>query len=356
MKKLALIIILLLAIFSILRAYTADGQSRFSVNPSLIEFTDNENEISIGFGLIDSAGDKTKTWEIFPIRVLLRSGKNRFYLGLNGLSLMTRSGVNIEKDMVIDKVYHGDVISFGGNVIVSSTVEGNIWVFSANVTLKQGAVVKGDVVTLGGTISQTGNVVIRGNKNSIPEFSIPFIGLLTSTQSAATLHLIIEFFGIILFLLILFLVLFFRQHSLKDHADALLASWRGALLYIFFSILIIPVLVFFLYISIIGVMIIPIIFLFIIIIAYYGFLGACIRLGSLFLRKGNDSMPHLFLGGFIGLLVLKGPVLLGILFTLTASEILTVIGSFLAFLGSIALFIVVLYGFGATLINLRQRS
>ena len=75
MKKLVLIIVILLALFSILRAYTDDEKSRFTVHPSLIEYADKDNEISIGFGLIDSSGDKTKAWEVFPVRILLRSGE-----------------------------------------------------------------------------------------------------------------------------------------------------------------------------------------------------------------------------------------------------------------------------------------
>lgn len=354
MKKLGLIIIMLLVHLTLVKVYAKDGNNRFTIQPSLIEYADKENELSIGFGLIDSAGDKTKTWEIFPVRILLRSGKNRFYLGLNGLSLITRSGINIEKDMIINRVYNGDVISFGGNVTISSTVEGNVWVFSADVILKHGAVIKGDVVALGGKISQSGNISIKGNKNSIPQFSIPFIGFLTSARSAATMHFIIEIFGIILFLILLFLVLFFRKQNLQDHAESLFSLWRGSLLYIFFSLIIIPVLIFFLYTSIIGVMIIPFIFLCIIVIAYYGFLAMTIRLGKFFLRKSTDSFPHLFLCGFIGLVILKAPVLLGILISLLESEIIATIGSFLVYIGSIALFLVFIYGFGVTLMKLRQ--
>ena len=211
-------------------------------------------------------------------------------------------------------------------------------------------------MAIGGTISQSGSVVIRGNKNAIPEFSIPFIGLFTSAQSLATLHFIIELFSILLFVVLLFLVLFFRKQHLQDHATSILSSWRGALLYIFFSVIIIPVLIFFLFTSIIGVMIIPLIFLCIMVISYYGFLASMIRLGKFFLRKGSDSFSHLFLCGFIGLVVLKGPVFIGIFFSLLELDITAAIGTFLIFIGSIAMFVVYIYGFGATLIQLRERG
>jgi len=346
---------MLLAIFSIFRSYSDTGENRFTLHPSLIEYSDKENELSIGFGLIDSSGDKTKTWEVFPVRILLRSGNRRFYLGLNGLSLLTQSGINIEKDMVINKVYRGDVVSFGGDVTISSTVQGSVWVFSGDVKLLNGANIQGDVIALGGNISQSGYVVIRGNKNAIPQFSIPFIGLLTSARSAATLHFMLEIFGIVLFLLILFVVLFFRQQNLLDTASSVLSSWRGVLLYLLIALILIPVLIFFLYISVIGVMVIPVIFLGIIIAAYYGFMASMIRFGKVFFNKGNDSLPQTLLCGLIGLLVLKGPILLGIFLSLLESDIIGIIGSFLSYIGSIAFYVVFLYGFGATLMQLRQR-
>jgi hypothetical protein len=354
MKKIVLIILGLLALFSMLRAHSADNELRFTVHPSVIEFADKDHELSIGFGLVDSAGDKTKTWEVFPIKIALRSGRNRLYLNLNGLTLLTKSGVFFG-DKTINGTYRGDVVSFGGKVTVNGRVEGDVWVFSADAILNSGSVVIGDVVAVGGNIRQSGGAYIGGNKNSLPEFSIPFIGLLASAQSAATIHFLIELFGIILVLLILFLLLFFRKEALSSHVESLFSQWNVTLLYILFSLIVIPVLIFFLVASVIGVMVIPLIFVFIIIAAYFGFLVVIVRIGKLFFRNSTDSIPHLFLCGLIGMFVIKAPSLFGILVSLLTNDIAVGIGTFLKVIGAILIFASFIYGFGTSLVSVKQQ-
>ncbi|MBN1698313.1 MAG: hypothetical protein JW881_12435 [Spirochaetales bacterium] len=354
MKKIVLIIIGLLALFSMLRVHSAENELRFTVHPSVIEFADKDHELSIGFGLVDSAGDKTKTWEVFPIKIALQSGRNRLYLSLNGLTLLTQSGVFFG-DKSINGTYRGDVVSFGGRVTVNGRVEGNVWVFSADAVLNAGSVVVGDVVTVGGNIRQAGGSYIRGNKNALPEFSIPFIGLLATAQSAATIHFLIELFGIILVLLILFLVLFFRKDAIGNQVESLFTQWKATLLYLVFSLIVIPVLIFFLVASVIGVMVVPIIFLFIIAAAYYGFLVVLVRVGKFFFKNSSDSIPHLFLCGLIGLFVLKAPSLFGILASLLVNDVAIGIGAFLKIIGAVLIFAAYVYGFGRSLLSVKQR-
>jgi len=356
MKKIVIAIVGLLAIFSILRVYTEEKKERFTFYPSLIEYADENNELKISFGLIDTKGSKTKTWEIFPIRISLRSGKNTFYLGLNGISLLTQSGINFEKHKIINNVYKGDVISFGGKVTVNSRVEGNIWVFNADVVLKPGSVVVGNVHAVGGNIIQSDKAYIYGNKNAIPEISLPFIGIITGAHSASTMRFIVEIFNIVLFLFILFLISFFRLEYFRLRVQNLFNHWRGTILYLLFSLLIIPITLFLLVATIIGVIFIPVIFIFIIVFAYYGFLTVTTRIGRIFFRKETDSLAHYLLCGLIGIFILKGPILLGILLSLLDSEIINVIGSFFKILGTSAIFLAFLYGFGSSLLNIRQRN
>jgi hypothetical protein len=354
MKKIVLIILGLLALFSMLRAHSADNELRFTVHPSVIEFADKDHELSIGFGLVDSAGDKTKTWEVFPIKIALQSGRNRLYLSLNGLTLLTQSGVFFG-DKTINGTYRGDVVSFGGKVTVNGRVEGNVWVFSSDAVLNAGSVVVGDVVAVGGNIRQSSGASIRGNKNALPEFSIPFIGLLATAQSAATIHFLIEIFGIILFLLLLFLILFFKKDSLSSLAETIFTQWKVTLLYIVLSLIIIPVLIFFLVASVIGVMVIPLLFVLIIIAGYFGFMAVMVRVGKLFFRSSSDSFPHIFLCGLIGLFVIKAPSFLGIFLSLLSVEVIVGIGTFLKIIGAILIFASFIYGFGTSLVSMKQR-
>ncbi|MBN2738950.1 MAG: hypothetical protein JXR70_18360 [Spirochaetales bacterium] len=356
MKKIVFVLIALIAVSVVVRTYAAESQDRFSIHPSLIEYSDEDNELSVGFGLVESNGTKTQTWNLFPIRVMLRSGKTRMYLGLNGLSLLTQSGVNFQNELMINQTHKGDLVSFGGKVIISGKVEGNVWVFSADVVLKKNAVVLGDVVALGGKVIQEGWADIRGNKTSLPEFKIPFLGLLASQDSIGTILFIVEFFGILLFLLVLFLFLFFRSDLLINQTNLMFTNWKTALLYIFLSLLIIPVLIFFLTASVIGVLLIPILFVFIVLLGFSGFLSVAIRMGKIFLRNDSPSLAYLFLCGLVGMFVIKGPGLLGILLKLTSADAIVFIGNLLVSISSIALFVGVLYGFATALHQFKNNS
>ncbi len=353
MKKIVITVICLIAVFSVVRAYS-QAKSRFTFQPSVIEYADKNTDISIGFGFIDATGDATKSWDLFPIRISLRSGSNTFYLAMNGLSLLTQSGIYFEAPQVVTGVHRGDLVSVGGDVTVYGRVEGNLWTFGANVLLKSGSVVTGDAVSVGGRITQEGGSYISGNKTSLPQMTIPFLGLIASARSAATLHFIVELAGSLLYLLVLFLVLFFNASGMKSHMDGIFSYWKGGLLFLGFSIITIPVLVFFLAVSVVGVLVIPLLGLFMLCLSYYGFLAITMRIGKVFLSRGSESIGHLLLCGLIGLLCVKGPTLIGILVSLLENDIVSMIATFLKILGTLAMFGAFLYGFGAGLVLLRK--
>ena len=356
MKRVVIIIIGLLAIFSILRAYSEETNNRLNIYPSAIEFADKDSEFTIGFGLVESEGGKSLVWNIFPVKIALKAGKNKFYLAFNGLSFITSSGINFEKPVNITGVHKGDIISFGGPVTVRGKVEGSVWTFGADAILGTGSTVQGDVVVLGGRIIQDSRAVITGNKYAIAELRIPFIGLLSSANSIQTIRFFLELFQIALFLLLLFLLLIFQEEKLKNQVSTLFQHWRGVLIFILFSIIIIPVLFFFLTSSLIGILMIPVALLFIIAFTYFGFVSFNISLGKILLRRNSDNLSYTFLCGLLGLFVLKGPTLIGILLTLLNANVLIGIGNFLIAVGAIALFASFLYGFGISLVNLRARS
>jgi hypothetical protein len=355
MKKIVIGIICLIAFFAVVRAYS-QAQPRFTFQPSVLEYADKNTDISFGFGFIDASGDATKSWNIFPIRISLRSGSSRFYLAMNGISLLTQSGIYFETPQVIRGLHRGDVVSFGGDVTVYGRVEGNVWTFGSNIYLKSGSVVTGDVVALGGRINQEYQAYVQGNKNAVPQIVIPFLGLINSARSAATLHFIVELAGAILYLLILFLVLFFNLNGLKNHMDGILTYWKGGLLFLALSIIVIPVLGFFLAASVVGVLVIPLIVIAILCISYYGFLAITLRLGKIFLSRSGDTITGLFLCGLIGLLCIKGPMLLGILAGLLQNDILNMIGAFLKIASTLAVFAAFLFGFGSSLVLIRKNA
>jgi len=347
-------IVVILIMFTILKTYSED-KNQIVVNPSLIEIGTDDYDISIGFGLAEGEGDTTQFWNIFPMRIQLRSGSSTFNLSLNGLSFFAWRGINFGKEMTVTGEHSGDVISVGGKIIVNGTVQGNVWAFGADIELLKNSSVSGDVVAVGGEIETHSYVYIGGNKQSVPELNVPFIGLLTSPQSAETLQFIFELFSIILFLFILFFVVHFNREKLNDQVQILSDYWKGSLLYMLLSLIIIPVTIFLLIISIIGIFIIPVMFVLILILVYFGFMAVSVRVGQFFL-KDTDSDMKLYLCGLLGFFIIKSPVIIGYFFSLLSIDFLIAIGGILKFLGALVLFVAVFLGFGSTLVGYRKKN
>ena len=363
MKKIVLLLIGLLALFTIIRAYaqsgtvTATGQgSRFLLHPGVLELQDGDSGLRVAFGLLEGEGKQTRIWNLFPITVSLRSGEKQISLSLNGLSFLTRSGIRFGRPLTVRGVYQGDVISIGGEVTVEGTVEGDIWTLGSGINLLPGATVTGNVVALGGRINADRKALIKGNKDALPQLKIPFIGLLASGHSAATLQFIIEMLGIFLLLLLLFFLVHYGQKPLLGIEEALSAQWKQSLLYLALTALILPLIVLLLAASIAGILLLPLVFVLLILLGFLGLLAVAVRLG-LWLRGAKEgSAFFLYTSGLLGLLVIKGPVLIGILLSLLTSELLAGIGRFLASLGTALLVTAYLYGLGGTLRYLRMQS
>ena len=354
MKKVIYCVIGLLALFSILRVRAEDKQpNRLTVNPSLVELNEKDSGLSIGFGLIEADGEKTRVWNVFPLRIALRSGDKRLYLVLNGLSFLTQGGVNFGGEKIIKDAYTGDVISVGGPVTVNSRVTGSVWAFGADIKLESNADITGDVVALGGEIEALKGSRIRGNKQSIPQITIPFLGFLTSPQSAETLQFILELFGVLLFLMALFLVVHFRQESLTILSGLYFDRWKGILLYLFLGILVLPVFIVLLIASVIGIFMVPVVLIMVMALTYFGFLGASVRIGQIFLKGDTDSSARIYLCGLLGFFLIRAPSLIGRLLSLLTSDVLTAVGWFLKVIGTMLLFVFLVYSFGSGLMYFR---
>jgi hypothetical protein len=122
-------------------------------------------------------------------------------------------------------------------------------------------------------------------------------------------------------------------------------------------VLIIPVLVALLIVSVVGILMIPFISVLLMFLAYIGYVAIAVRLG-LWMRKSSPDLgpAEAFTTGLLGLLVLKGPVLLGILFTLLTADFFQGIGRFLSVIGTIAVAAAFLYGLGGMLQYLRAQT
>lgn len=344
----------LLALFIILRAYGQGRQqdARFILQPGLLEFTTAEGSGRIAFGFLERGGGRT--WNLLPVRVTLRSGAQSFTLALNGLSLLAPGGLRIGRPMRITGQRKGNVISIGREVTVAGRVNGDVWTLGARVRLLPQAVVTGNVVALGGTILTERGARVRGSKYSLPNLKIPLLSLLSTGQSATTLRFLVELMGILLYLLVLFLTVHFALERFTGLTGALGSSWKGALLYLVLALVLLPVVIALLWATIVGILVVPFLALALLILGYLGYLGVTVRLGQwLRRRKPEADAGETYTSGLLGLLVVKGPAVLGILFGLLAWETLHVVGRILFVIGTAEMVAAALYGFGGLVRFLR---
>jgi hypothetical protein len=348
----------LLALFAILRAYGQGRQqgARYILQPGVLEFTTAEGGGRIAFGFLELGGadGRGRTWNLLPLRVTLRSRGQTFTLALNGLSLLGPGGLRFGRPVRVTGQRNGNVLSIGGEVTVAGRVNGDVWALGARVRLRPQAVVTGNVVALGGTILTERGARVRGGKYSLPNLKIPLLSLLSSGQSAATLRLLVELMGVLLYLLLLFLTVHFALERLTGLTGALGSSWKGALLYLVLALVLLPVAVALLVATIVGILVLPFLALALLILGYLGYLGVTVRLGLwLRRRKPETSAAETYTSGLLGLLVVKGPVLLGIFLGLLALDVLQVIGRILFVIGTAEMAAAALYGFGGLVRFLR---
>jgi hypothetical protein len=361
-RRILFVLIGLLALFTILRANAEQGPDtavRYIVHPGLLEFEGAEGGARIAFGFLERSEEDghSRTWSLFPVRISLRAGKQSFLIALNGLSFLSPSGLVIGRPVKITGVKRGDVVSIGGEVTVSGTVEGDVWTLGADIKLLPQSVVTGNAVALGGSVEADRRAQIKGNKQSLPNLKIPFIGLLGSEQSAATFRFIIELMGIVLFLLVMFLFMHFGRQHLLGITGVMSTYWRGAILYLVLAALILPLILALLVVSILGIIMIPVVAVAVLFLGYIGFVAMAVRLGMWLRRQHDDSgRASAYTAGLLGLLVLKGPVMLGILFSLLATPLFQGIGRFLVVLGTIEVVAAALYGLGGSFQYLRMQA
>jgi len=357
-KKIVFAVMGLLALFTILRSYGQEvGGTRYVLQPGVLEISSGAGSARIAFGLLERAGGTPRAWSLLPIRVEFSSGGQRLTLALNGLSLLSPGGVRVGRPLRVTGQREGDVISVGGKVTVAGTVRGDVWTFGADVQLERGAVVTGSVVALGGAVHAARGAVIRGNKYSLPNVKLPFLRLFSSGESAATFRFLVQCLGVLLYLLVLFLAVHFTRDRLAGLVGALASGWKGAILYLVLGVFLIPIGVALLAATILGIVVVPFVAVAVLVLAYLGFVGFTVRLGMWMRGLGPDAPAGAaYTSGLLGLLVIKGPVLLGILLGLLTSGLFQAVGRFLFGVGAAATIIAALYGFGGTLRYLRSRA
>ncbi len=356
MKKLFLLIIGLIALFTVIRVQSEDIRSALSIHPGCVEFGKEDTNISLKFGFINLINRRNHEWSILPLSLSVNSGKTRLSIGFSGLEFFTRSGLTIGKRIVVRGNKEGDIISLGGLVEILGRVEGDVWTLGADIILKKGARVTGNVVAIGGTVKQARGSAIDGNKESLPEVKIPLIGLLASENSAVKIRLIVEMGRILLFLLVLFLIVHFAFNFAKRITSVVLHSWKNNLLYFLLLLVIIPILTGLFVISLGGILFLPLLALLLISIFYVGFIASVLRLGLFFFGEEINRQGKLYLAGLVGYFLIEIPFFVGLIFSTANGKTFETLATILKFVSTGLWFIFAFYGGGAVLEYFREKS
>jgi hypothetical protein len=360
MRKLVLVIIGLLALFTALNAYTETLPSAgVELHPGIVEIGDGVSSVGIEFGVMDKGRGANALWNLLPLRVVYRSGASSVTVGLNGLSFLLRGGVTVGRPVTVDKARVGDVISIGGRVAVASRVEGDVWTLGADIDLGPKAEVTGDVVALGGKVNANPKAVVHGSVNQLPELKIPFLGILGTQFSVQALGVARQFLGYVLLGLLLLLSCFYRARHADGFYGSLSGSWREALITLAVSLVVVPLVAVLLIVSVIGIFLLPVLVFAIGLAALEGFILLCARLGGALRRgsKGSAKGPlWFFTSGLLGLFIVKAPAIVGIFVTLLGSAAAARAGQILQLITLGCTAAGLLYGFAASMAFMRSQA
>lgn len=369
MRKLVVAIIVLLALFSLFRAYsqaaggvgtTGSAAVRgVQLHPGLIEIGDGSTSMGLSFGVLERSADGDGRVNVLPLRLVLRTGDTSVSVGLNGLAFLFGSGASIGAPVTVTGMHRGDVVSVGGPVTVDGRVEGDVWALGTNIQLTGRAVVTGDVVAIGGKVASAAGASVSGSVSQLPGLKIPLLGVLGTSFSAQALGLAGVALSYVLLGFALFISSFYFGPHVRGVLDSLPVLWRPALITIAISLVVVPLLVVLLVASIIGVFFLPFLALVLFLISLDGFLVLCVRAGD-WLRGGTgraaDVTLYAFTSGLLALFLLKVPSLIGILLTATRWSAAARAGSVLQGLGFALVAAGFLYGFGTTVAFARSRA
>ncbi len=206
----------------------------------------------------------------------------------------------ISRDMTVK-----DVVVIYGSATVYGTVEGSLVVVFGSANLRTGSRIAGDVVVVGGELVREDGASISGKvaQVSVPRF-LPSVVAFLRGGGWGVLAVAIGMLALIGFLaLAVLLVAFLPRHiaamvSVLDHSFAGMFLW-GVLA----SILIVP-LALLLFISIIGIILIPLEILLVIIAFIAGYVVSAVYVGRRIFRSFKKSLPP-FVDAIAGIVVLS---------------------------------------------------
>jgi len=357
MKRLVIILIALLAIFTAIRANALPArESGLEVAPGRVELSDGRSSLGLGFGLLSTDGGRRGPWSVLPLVLQYRSGSSTVTLSLHGLSFLLGGGVSLGRAIVIDRPTGGDVVSAGGPVTVAARLDGDVWTFGADVTLTAKAAVSGSVVVIGGRATVDPKARVSGGVHRLAELKLPLLGVLGSQFSAAALAFAR---GALLFALAaaaLAVAAWYLPRQLAGTAAAAADRWRETLITVAVAAVALPLGSALLAVSGGGIFFLPFLALLALAMAILGGLALCVRLGA-WLRRGTGETPgFLFTSGLLGLFVASLPGLAGVAAAMFRGAVASTVAGVLRSVGAVIALVLLAWGFGVGMARLRAGS
>jgi hypothetical protein len=212
--------------------------------------------------------------------------------------------VKIFDDVVVEQnMTVRDIVAIGGDVVISGKVEGGVFVIAGDITVKPGAVVMGDIMSLAGEVIRESGAELNGN---LTQFRISRLVPALATffkRGWVVVLVMLSVFVLIGFLGLTVLLMALLPRHMGTIVSVLEASFMSMLGWGFAWTFLTAVLTGFLVISIVGILLIPFEILLIALALIIGYIAAATFLGRNILRSFNKSV-HPFIEAIAGIIVL----------------------------------------------------
>ncbi|MCR1934301.1 polymer-forming cytoskeletal protein [Clostridium tepidum] len=202
----------------------------------------------------------------------------------NNKYIIAEGVIKFNKNVYVqpEEVENSDVISIGGDIYVSGTVNGNVISIGGNIYLN--GKVSGNATAIGGRVIKSPNGIVRGTiKEKFKEVKIPFINI-NENIGNIKYHYNKLASAILLFILCAIVCRLIPYNEMRMTAAIDNELWKS-LIYGYCFIIFIFMLFIILLFSIIGIIFIPIVAIAVFVIFIMGFTSICLYIGKRFLKS-----------------------------------------------------------------------
>jgi len=261
----------------------------------------------------------------------------------------------------------GDVVCIGGELHISGYVNGDATVIGGNAEIESTAVIDGDLASIGGRISRAKGSKIKGETTSV---SLPILrSLLPFAFKFISPHKVgipyhpyvhpvakrsigfgVYLIKVVALIVFIFLIILFFKSGVERVSDAIENNFWKSVLAGFIGVLIIVPLTVLLAVLIIGIPLIPLLWIATIAGMIFGFTSIAYTIGRVASRKKswNDRSPYIL--ALIGFLVIEIIAFLGHLVALPGGAFAG-IGGILKGLGFIISYLAWMIGLGGVILT-----